>query len=59
MENVTLNRKEQARLRILNSLLADFMTVDQAATLMGADYWRHLEGEHGISRSIAVRHVRE
>ena len=35
MENVTLNQKEQARLQILNSLLADHMTVDQAATLMG------------------------
>ena len=35
MENVTLNQKEQARLRILNSLLAEHMTVDQAAMLMG------------------------
>ena len=35
MENVTLNQKEQARLQILNSLLAEHMTVDQAATLMG------------------------
>ena len=31
----------------------------QTVSLMGADYWRHLAGEHGISRSIAVRHVRE
>ena len=35
MENVTLNQKEQARLQILNSLLTEHMTVDQAATLMG------------------------
>ena len=35
MENVTLNQKEQARLQILNSLLSEHMTVDQAATLMG------------------------
>ena len=35
MENVTLTRKEQARLQVLNSLLADQMTLDQAATLMG------------------------
>ena len=31
----------------------------QTVSLMGADYWRHLADEHGISRSIAVRHVRE
>ena len=35
MENVTLNQKEQVRLQILNSLLAEHMTVDQAAMLMG------------------------
>ena len=35
MENVTLNPKEQARLKVLNSLLAEQMTVDQAAGLMG------------------------
>ena len=35
MENVTLIQKEQARLQVLNSLLAEHMTLDQAATLMG------------------------
>ena len=35
MENVTLNQKEQARLQVLNSLLVDHMTIEQAATLMG------------------------
>ena len=35
MENVTLKPKEQTRLKILNSLLAEHMTLDQAATLMG------------------------
>ena len=35
MENVTLNQKEQARLKVLNSLWAEQMTVDQAAGLMG------------------------
>ena len=35
MENVALNQKEQAGLQILNSLLSEHMTVDQAATLMG------------------------
>ena len=35
LENVTLTQKEQARLQVLNSLLAEHMTLDQAATLMG------------------------
>ena len=35
MENVTLTQKEQARLQVLNSLLAEHMTLDQTATLMG------------------------
>ena len=35
MENVTLTQREQARLQVLNSLLAEHMTLDQAATLMG------------------------
>ena len=35
MENVTLTPKEQTRLKILNSLLAEHMTLDQAARLMG------------------------
>ena len=45
MENVTLNQREQARLQVLNSLLAKHMTVDQAATLMGVSTrhaWRLL-----------------
>ena len=35
MENVILTPKEQTRLQVLNSLLAEHMTLDQAATLMG------------------------
>ena len=35
METLTLTQKEQARLQVLNSLLAEHMTLDQAATLMG------------------------
>ena len=35
MENVTSTQKEQARLQVLNSLLTEHMTLDQAATLMG------------------------
>ena len=33
MENVTLTSKEQARLQVLNSLLAEHMILDQAAML--------------------------
>ena len=35
MEYVTSNQKEQARLQVLNSLLAEQMTLDQAAMLRG------------------------
>ena len=35
MENVTLTQKEQTRLQVLNSLMADHMTLEQAVTLMG------------------------
>ena len=35
MENVTLTPKEQTRLQVLNSLMAEHMTLDQAATLLG------------------------
>ena len=45
MENVTLNKQEQTRLQILNSLLADHMTIAQAAALMGVSTrhtWRLL-----------------
>ena len=35
MKNVTLTQIEQARLQVLNSLLAEHVTLDQAATLMG------------------------
>ena len=35
MENVTLTPKEQARVQVLNSLLAEQIALDQAAELMG------------------------
>ena len=34
-EHVTLRQKEQARYKVLNSLLAENMITEQAATLMG------------------------
>ena len=41
MENVTLTQKEQARLQVLNSLLAEHMALDQAATLMCVTHSPH------------------
>ena len=35
MENVTSTEREQGRLRVLNSLLAEHIALDQAAELMG------------------------
>ena len=35
METLTLTQREQARLQVLNSLLAEHVSLDQAATLMG------------------------
>ena len=35
METLTLAQKKQARLQILNSLLAEHVSLDYAATLMG------------------------
>ena len=35
MEHVRLTEQEQARLQVLNNLLAGYMTTEQAATLMG------------------------
>ena len=29
----------------------------ETAAMLGADYWQHLEKEHGMARSIAVRHM--
>ena len=50
MENVTLNQKEQARLQVLNSLLAEHMTIEQASVLMGVSerqVWRILAAYRG------------
>ena len=51
MENVTLTPKEQTRLQVLNSLLADHMTLDQAATLLGVS-------ERHTRRILAAYHER-
>ena len=58
MENVILNPKEQARLQVLNSLLAEHMTLDQAATLMGVSprHTRRILAAYQEKGAAAVAH---
>ena len=58
MENVTLNPKEQARLQVLNSLLAEHMTLDQAATLLGVTtrHTRRILAAYREQGAAAVAH---
>ena len=58
MENMTLNPKKQARLQVLNSLLAEHMTLDQAATLMGVTtrHTRRMLATYREEGAAAVAH---
>ena len=58
MENVTLTPKEQTRLQVLNSLLAEYMTLDQAATLMGVSerHTRRILAAYREEGAAAVAH---
>ena len=58
MENVTLTSKEQARLQVLNSLLAEHMTLDQAAMLMGVTtrHTRRMLAAYREEGAAAVAH---
>ena len=58
MENVTLTQQEQARLQILNNLLAGYMTTEQAATLMGvsARYTRRMLAAYREDGAAALAH---
>ena len=58
MENVTLTQKEQARLQVLNSLLAEHITLDEAATLMGvtARHTRRILADYREEGAAAVAH---
>ena len=55
MENVTLTQREQARLQVLNSLLAEHMTLEQAATLMGVSSAPHQAHPGGLQRGGSSR----
>ena len=53
-----MNPKEQARLQVLNSLLAEHMTLDQAATLMGVSprHTRRILAAYREKGAAAVAH---
>ena len=50
--------KEQTRLQVLNSLLAEHMTLDQAATLMGISprHTRRILAAYREKGAVAVAH---
>ena len=58
MENVTLTQQEQARLQVLNNLLAGYMTTEQAATLMGVStrHTRRILAAYGEEGAAALAH---
>ena len=58
MEDVILTPKEQTRLHVLNSLLAEHMTLDQAATLMGVSprHTRRMLAAYQEEGAVAVAH---
>ena len=58
MENVTLIPKEQTRLQVLGSLLAEHMTLDQAATVTGVSirHTRRLLAAHRERGAAPVAH---
>ena len=58
MENVTLTQQEQARLQVLNNLLAGYMTTEQAATLMGVStrHTRRILAAYREDGAAAIAH---
>ena len=58
MEHVTLTQQEQARLKVLNNLLAGYMTTEQAATLMGvsARHTRRILAAYRKEGAAALAH---
>ena len=58
MEHVTLTQQEQARLQVLNSLLAGHTTTEQAATLMGVStrHTRHILAAYRQEGAAALAH---
>ena len=57
-EHVTLTQREQARLQVLNKLLAGYMTTEQAATLMGVStrHTRRILAAYSEKGAAALAH---
>ena len=55
---MTLTQREQTRLQVLNSLMADHMTTEQAATLMGvsARHTRRILSAYRRDGAAALAH---
>ena len=55
---MTLTQKEQARIQVLNSLMADHMTTEQAATLMGVStrHTRRILAAYRKDGAAAIAH---
>ena len=58
MEHVILTQQEQARLQVLNNLLAGYMTTEQAATLMGVStrHTRRILAAYRQEGAAAIAH---
>ena len=58
MEHVRLTQQEQARLQVLNNLLAGYMTTEQAAILMGlsARHTRRILAAYRQEGAAAIAH---
>ena len=58
MEHVRLTQQEQARLQVLNNLLAGYMTTEQAATLMGVStrHTRRILAAYREKGAAAIAH---
>ena len=58
METLTLSRREQTRLQILNTLLTEQMTIEQAATLMDVSirHARRLLPAYRVEGAVALSH---
>ena len=58
MEHVRLTQQEQARLQVLNNLLAGYMTTEQAAILMGlsARHTRRILAAYREKGAAAIAH---
>ena len=58
MEHVRLTQQEQARLQVLNNLLAGYMTTEQAATLMGVStrHTRRILAAYRKEGAAAIAH---